>query len=77
MTLQQLRYFLETARRGSFTAAAAAGRLRIGHPMGVMAVNVQAEPSNAEGGVRFSSLGFSRTARRIMDGYVYVPREGL
>ncbi len=59
------------------TEAAAAGKLRIGHPMGVMAVNVQAEPSNTEGGVRFSSLGFSRTARCIMDGFVYLPRDCL
>ena len=54
---------------------AGTGKLRIGHPMGVMAVNVQAEPSNAEGGISFTSLGFSRTARRIMDGFVYVPRD--
>ena len=56
-------------------APAGTGKLRIGHPMGVMAVNVQAEPSNAEGGISFTSLGFSRTARRIMDGFVYVPRD--
>lgn len=54
--------------------AAETGRLRIGHPMGTMTVSVEAEPSNAEGGVRFTMLGFSRTARRIMDGFVYVPR---
>ncbi len=57
--------------------AAATGKLRIGHPMGVMAVTVESEPSNAEGGVSFKMLGFSRTARRIMDGTVYVPRERL
>ncbi len=57
--------------------AAATGKLRIGHPMGVMAVSVEAEPSNAEGGVVFKMLGFSRTARRIMDGTVYVPRARL
>ena len=57
--------------------AAATGTLRIGHPMGVMAVSVQAAPSNAEGGVAFGMLGFSRTARRIMDGTVYVPRAAL
>lgn len=57
--------------------AAATGKLRIGHPMGVMAVSVEAEPSNAEGGVAFKMLGFSRTARRIMDGTVYVPRARL
>ncbi len=57
--------------------AAATGKLRIGHPMGVMAVSVEAEPSNAEGGVAFKMLGFSRTARRIMDGTVYIPRARL
>ena len=57
--------------------AATADKLRIGHPMGVMSVNVQAAPSNEEGGVTFSALSFSRTARRIMDGFVYIPRETL
>ena len=57
--------------------AAGTGRLRIGHPMGTMTVSVEAEPSNAEEGVRFTMLGFSRTARRIMDGFVYVPRTQL
>lgn len=59
------------------TVAAEATTLRIGHPMGVMRVNVVAEPTNVEGGVTFSTLGFSRTARRIMDGTVYVPRARL
>ena len=54
-------------------AAARTGQLRIGHPMGTMTVTVESEPSNAEGGVSFTMLGFSRTARRIMDGFVYVP----
>ena len=57
--------------------AAGTGRLQIGHPMGIMTVSVEAEPSNAEGGVCFTMLGFSRTARRIMDGFVYVPRVQL
>ena len=41
----------------------------------MMSLNVQAEPSNELGGVSFLALGFSRTARRIMDGFVYVPRQ--
>ncbi len=57
--------------------AARADTLRIGHPMGVMRVNVISEPANVAGGVRFATLGFSRTARRIMDGTVYVPRKRL
>lgn len=55
--------------------AAAEGRLRIGHPMGTMSVTVQAKRANVPGGVAFAALGFSRTARRIMDGFVYVPRD--
>ena len=57
--------------------AAAKPRLRIGHPMGVMIVNVEAEAANVVGGVTFKALGFSRTARRIMDGVVYIPRVRL
>ncbi len=56
--------------------AAQTGRLRIGHPIGTMTVSVESEPCNADGGVRFTMLGFSRTARRVMDGFVYVPRAG-
>jgi 2-methylaconitate cis-trans-isomerase PrpF len=55
--------------------AARTDQLRIGHPMGVMKVNVIARDANVPGGVQFDTLGFSRTARRIMDGFVYVPRE--
>jgi 2-methylaconitate cis-trans-isomerase PrpF len=47
--------------------------LRIGHPLGVMTVKVKSHPANVLGGVEFEGLGFSRTARRIMDGFVYVP----
>ncbi|WP_420965971.1 2-methylaconitate cis-trans isomerase PrpF family protein [Bradyrhizobium sp. B120] len=57
--------------------AAQSDRLRIGHPLGVMTVNVSARPANLPGGVAFEALGFSRTARRIMDGLVYVPRDVL
>jgi 2-methylaconitate isomerase len=57
--------------------AVATRKLRIGHPMGVMYVNVEAKPANVLGGVLFDELSFSRTARRIMDGFVYVPREKL
>ena len=47
--------------------------LRIGHPLGVMTVKVKSHRANVLGGVEFDGLGFSRTARRIMDGFVYVP----
>lgn len=57
--------------------AAATGRLQIGQPMGVVSVEVEAEPANIEGSFTFNMLGFSRTARRIMDGFVYVPKARL
>jgi 2-methylaconitate cis-trans-isomerase PrpF len=48
--------------------------LRIGHPNGVMNVVVEVSPSSsAPEGVRFDKLGFARTARKIMDGTVYIP----
>ncbi|TCG02390.1 PrpF protein [Paraburkholderia strydomiana] len=47
--------------------------LRIGHPNGVMDVCVEVSPSAAPEGVRFDRLGFARTARKIMDGTVYIP----
>ncbi len=47
--------------------------LRIGHPSGSMHITVRTRPSNGLEGVRFEALGFVRTARRIMDGAVYVP----
>jgi 2-methylaconitate cis-trans-isomerase PrpF len=53
--------------------AAATGTLRIGHPLGVMTVQVDASAGPA-GDVRYERLGFTRTARRIMAGQVYVPR---
>ena len=54
---------------------AATGTLRIGHPLGVMEVKVVAEPSAAPADIRFSALGLTRTARRLMAGEVYVPVE--
>ncbi len=47
--------------------------LRIGHPLGVMAVKVVAQPGAAL--PRFTALGLQRTARRLMEGVVYVPAE--
>lgn len=44
--------------------------LRIGHPSGVMEVEVEADQVNEETLIRKVAMG--RTARRIMDGYVYV-----
>lgn len=44
--------------------------LRIGHPGGVIPIEVETEKAN--GNLRFTKLSVYRTARRIMDGYVYV-----
>ena len=60
-----------------FTERAAGERIRIGHPSGVMDVTVRAKPANTPEGVVFEGLGFSRTARRLMDGTAYVARDAL
>jgi len=44
--------------------------LRIGHPSGVMKVYVDYETVNGE--IDFKGIAGQRTARKIMDGYVYV-----
>lgn len=49
--------------------------LRIGHPLGVMAVKVVARAGTAPADTRFEALGLPRTARRLMAGIVYVPRD--
>ncbi len=47
--------------------------IRIGHPSGIVPVEAAAESSpNEPGGVTITRLGAYRTARRIMDGRVYV-----
>lgn len=46
--------------------------LRIGHPLGVMHVVADADSDASQESVRFKRLGFSRTARRIMSGSVYL-----
>lgn len=48
--------------------------LRIGHPQGVMDVSIKVADVNGE--TRIQSATIARTARRIMEGYAYVP-EGL
>jgi 2-methylaconitate cis-trans-isomerase PrpF len=54
---------------------AAADTLRIGHPLGVMTVKVLARQGEAPTVTRFDALGMQRTARRLMSGMVYVPRD--
>jgi 2-methylaconitate isomerase len=67
---------------GSLVNAAAGARtgtdtLRIGHPLGVMTVKVVAQPGSTPADTRFGGLGLQRTARRLMAGAVYVPRDAL
>ena len=47
------------------------GQLLIGHPSGVTPTKVESHPGPH--GVTFGVLGFSRTARRLMDGTAYCP----
>ena len=55
--------------------AEATGELRIGHPLGVMVVKVQTKPGDKSLEPAFLELGIARTARRLMDGAIYVPTE--
>ncbi len=61
-------------------AVASAGSndmLRIGHPSGITPTQVQARPTNTPSSVTFENLGFSRTARRLVDCTAYYPRSTL
>lgn len=55
------------------TTIEATDTLRAGHPLGSMHVKVVAT-AGPDGGVRFDTVGFSRTARRLMSGVAYLPR---
>ena len=50
-------------------------RVRIGHPAGVMDVGAKVRPEGEDW--RVESVTTQRTARRIMDGYIYVPQSYL
>ncbi|MCX4163285.1 MULTISPECIES: 2-methylaconitate cis-trans isomerase PrpF family protein [Paraburkholderia] len=56
---------------------ATGGTLRIGHPLGVMTVAVEARSTGSVNDIVYTRLGFSRTARRLMEGVVYVPRAAI
>ncbi len=64
-------------RHGDKDNMGAAQPLRIGHPLGVMTVKVVARPGTTPAQTRFDALGLQRTARRLMAGSVYVPRDAL
>ena len=51
------------------------GMLRIGHPSGV--VDVEAVAEEVDGVTRMRTIGTYRTARRLMDGLVYVKNQVL
>ena len=50
-------------------------RLRIGHPAGIMEVGAKVRPEDADW--RVESVTTQRTARRIMDGFIYVPQSDM
>lgn len=47
-------------------------RVRIGHPAGIMEVGAKVQPEGNDW--RVESVTTQRTARRIMDGFIYVPQ---
>jgi 2-methylaconitate cis-trans-isomerase PrpF len=51
---------------------ATAEQVRIGHPAGIMDVGAKVRPEGDDW--RVESVTTQRTARRIMDGYIYVPQ---
>ncbi|HTX55171.1 MAG TPA: PrpF domain-containing protein [Candidatus Baltobacteraceae bacterium] len=55
--------------------AKATGTVRVGHPSGVSQYLIQV--IKEDGGPRLVQAGVAGTARRIMDGYVYVPRKAF
>lgn len=52
------------------------GLVRVGHPSGVSDFVITVVKS-ADGGFELTQSGVAGTARRIMDGYVYVPRRAF
>jgi 2-methylaconitate cis-trans-isomerase PrpF len=50
-------------------------RVRIGHPAGIMDVGAKLRPAGDDW--RVESVTTQRTARRIMDGFIYVPQSYL
>jgi 2-methylaconitate cis-trans-isomerase PrpF len=50
-------------------------RVRIGHPAGIMEVGAKVRPEGEDW--RVESVTTQRTARRIMDGFIYVPQSYL
>lgn len=65
------------------TERSQASTLRIGHPLGIMEVSVETDhaapgaqtPAEPPAEPRFTKLGFTRTARRLMQGALYLPND--
>ena len=65
-----------TVVNGVIGKAADLDPLDVVNPIGVMSVRVQKEGNQGPDGTpMIRTLSFVRTARRIMDGTVYVPKE--
>ncbi|SMB93409.1 methylitaconate delta2-delta3-isomerase [Thermanaeromonas toyohensis ToBE] len=56
-------------------AARHSGNIRIGHPAGIIDIEVGVELKNGE--IKVTRAAVGRTARRIMDGYVYIVKDKL
>jgi 2-methylaconitate cis-trans-isomerase PrpF len=54
------------------TAPADQLTVRIGHPAGIFSLEMRVEEQKGE--LVLTRAALERTARRIMDGFVYVPR---
>ncbi|KAJ5811681.1 hypothetical protein N7474_007982 [Penicillium riverlandense] len=50
------------------------GFLHIAHPLGIMSVAVETDNTTVSTTPSFRTLSFVRTARRLMDGHVYIPK---
>jgi 2-methylaconitate cis-trans-isomerase PrpF len=61
--------------RRVLTDGGASSTLRIGHPLGVMDVVVTVDADSRGDDIRFTTLGFARTARRLMAGQAYLPMQ--
>ena len=61
----------EATRPEARTALRNRREIRIGHPAGVIETETELAPANGSYAVRRATV--SRTARRIMEGYVFVP----
>jgi 2-methylaconitate cis-trans-isomerase PrpF len=61
--------------RRVLTSDGVSSTLRIGHPLGVMDVVVTVDADSQGNDIRFTTLGFARTARRLMAGHAYLPMQ--